>query len=235
MRSLIFNALFWTASGVYVAVCYIASFFLSRQAMMRMIMSYASTTVFIMKHVAGITITVRGTPPLGQRIIVACKHQSYVDGILMVSVMGDINFIIGNEVEKFPFIDRIVRTAGGTMVNHFGKTHAPGALEAGIERSQEDIRPILIYPEGGLPLVGETWRYRKGVYKLYEELDRAVVPAATNSGLRWQAEDWTKTPGALVIEFLDPIDCGMQRTEFMDQLKTTIETRTRELEAEGQS
>jgi 1-acyl-sn-glycerol-3-phosphate acyltransferase len=235
MRSLIFNALFWSISALYVLYCYAASFFLSRAAMMRLLMSYASSTVFILKHFAGITLMVRGTPPLGQRIIVACKHQSYVDGILMLHVMGDINFVIGNEVEKFPFIDRIVRKAGGTMVNHFGKTHAPGALEAGIERSHEDTRPILIYPEGGLPLVGETWRYRKGVYKLYEELDRVVVPAATNSGLRWQAEDWTKTPGPVVIEFLDPIDTGMQRTEFMDQLKTTIETRTRELEVEGQS
>ena len=235
MRSLIFNALFWTVSAYYVLICYAASFFLSRAAMMRMLISYANSTVFIMKHVAGITLSVRGSPPFGQRVIIACKHQSYVDGLLMVAVMGDINFIIGNEVEKFPFIDRIVLKAGGTMVNHFGKTKAQGALEAGIERSHEDTRPILIYPEGGLPLVGETWRYRKGVYKLYEELDRIVVPAATNSGLRWQAEDWAKTPGPVVIEFLDPIDTGMQRTDFMDQLKTTIETRTRELEAEGQS
>jgi 1-acyl-sn-glycerol-3-phosphate acyltransferase len=235
MRSFIFNCLFWANSGVFAVTCFIASFVLPRPQMMQMLLVYAQCTRFLMHRIAGITVVVRGTPPRGERVIIACKHQSYVDGLLMITLLGDTNFIIGNEVNKFPFIDRIVRKAGGTMVNHFGKTGTEGGIQRGIQASNEDNRPVLIYPEGGLPLVGETWRYRKGVFKLYDELDRVVIPAATNSGLRWQAEDWHKTPGALVIEFLDPIDTGLARPEFMQHLESTIETRTRALEAEGQS
>jgi len=202
---------------------------------MKMLIFYGHSVRFLAYRIMGIEFIIRGTPPKGEPIIMAGKHQSYADGIFMLTLTGDTNFIIGNEVEKFPMINRIVRKAGGTMVNHFGKTHAPGALEKGIKRSQDDARPILIYPEGGLAPVGETWRYRKGVYKLYNELDRIVVPVATNMGLRWQAEDWNKTPGPAVIEFMPPIPTGLERPEFMQLLETTIETRTRELEAEGLS
>jgi 1-acyl-sn-glycerol-3-phosphate acyltransferase len=235
MRSFIFNCLFWANSGVFAVSCYFASFVRSRRQMMQMLLAYAHCTRFLMHRIAGITLEVRGAPPRDRRVIIASKHQSYVDGLLMITLLGDTNFIIGNEVNKFPFIDRIVRKAGGTMVNHFGKTGTEGGIQRGIETSNQDTRPVLIYPEGGLPLVGETWRYRKGVFKLYDELDRIVVPAATNSGLRWQAEDWHKTPGPIVIEFLDVIETGMARPEFMQHLETTIETRTRALEAEGRS
>jgi len=235
MRSLIFNCLFWAISGVFAVSCYACSFILPRKQMMQMLIGYGHTVRFISTHVMGIEFIIRGTPPKGEPIIMAGKHQSYADGIFMLTLTGDTNFIIGNEVEKFPMINRIVRKAGGTMVNHFGKTHAPGALEKGIERSHRDDRPVLIYPEGGLAPVGETWRYRKGVYKLYHELNRIVIPVATNMGLRWQAEDWNKSPGPAVIEFMEPIPTGMPRPQFMHVLETTIETRTRQLEAEGQS
>ena len=153
----------------------------------------------------------------------------------MLAISGDINFVIGNGIEKFPLINRIVRVAGATMVNSQGNTTAQGALEDAIARSHGENRPILIYPEGGLAAIGETKRYRKGVYKIYQTLDRPVIPVATNLGLRWQQEDWQKSPGTAVVEFLDPLPTGLPREIFMQRLQDAVETRTRALEAEGQT
>ena len=196
---------------------------------------FCKSVRFCLKHVAGIPIEVRGAPPTRQPVIIAAKHQSYADGPLMMAITGDINFVIGNGIEKFPLINRIVREAGATMVNTQGNGTAPGALEAAIERSHGENRPILIYPEGGLAAIGETKRYRKGVHKIYETLGRTVIPAATNVGLRWSQEDWHKTKGPAVIEFLDPIPAGLPRDEFMQRLQASVENATRALEAEGQT
>jgi len=235
MRSFIFNCLFWGISAVFALTCYGLSWLPWRTPLVKTMIGYAHTIRFTMHWVAGIKIEVRGTPPKGQPVILAAKHQSYADGPLMLAISGDINFVIGNGIEKFPLINRIVRIAGATMVNSQGNTTAPGALEDAIARSHGENRPILIYPEGGLAAIGETKRYRKGVYKIYQTLERPVIPVATNLGLRWQQEDWEKSPGTAVIEFLDPLPTGLPREIFMQRLQDAVETRTRALEAEGQT
>ena len=70
---------------------------------------------------------------------------------------------------------------------------------------------------------------------MYETLNRPVVPVATNMGLRWPKNEWVKHPGPAVIAFLDPIPPGLPRDAFLPRLMTTIETRTRALEAEGRA
>ena len=233
MRSLVFNALFWGLAAAFALICYALSWLPWRKPLVACMIGFCRSARFCLNWVAGVPIEVRGNPPTNQPVIIAAKHQSYADGPMMMAITGDINFVIGNGIEKFPLINRIVRQAGATMVNTQGNTTAPGALEAAIERSHGENRPILIYPEGGLAAIGETTRYRKGVHKIYEPLGRDVIPAATNLGLRWNQDDWHKTQGPAVIEFLDPIPADLPRDEFMQRLQTSVETATRALEAEG--
>jgi 1-acyl-sn-glycerol-3-phosphate acyltransferase len=235
MRSLVFNILFWSLSAVFALVCYLAAWLPWRRPLMSILIVYGTTTRLCMRWVAGIAVEVRGQPPRGEAVIIAAKHQAYADGPLMLALTGDINFVIGNGIEKFPLVDRIVKRAGATMVNAQGQTRAQGALQESIRRSLDDHRPILIYPEGGMSAVGVTRRYRKGVHMLYAELDRTVIPVATNLGLRWPEEEWEKYPGPAVIEFLEPIPPGLPREIFMQRLQDAIETRSRELEVEGRS
>lgn len=235
MRSVIFNALFWGTAAIFALVCYGLSFLPWRAPLVAGMIGFCRTARAQLRWVAGIPIEVRGTVPRNQPVIIAGKHQSYADGPMMMAITGDVNFVIGNAIEKFPLINRIVRRAGATMVNSVGNTTAPGALENALARTHGENRPVLIYPEGRLAAIGETMRYRKGVFKIYETLNRPVVPASTNLGLRWNQDDWQKTPGPAVVEFLDPIPAGLERDEFMSRLQTAIETKTRELEAEGQA
>ncbi|MBR9826637.1 MAG: 1-acyl-sn-glycerol-3-phosphate acyltransferase [Alphaproteobacteria bacterium] len=235
MRSIIFNALFWGLAALFALLCYALSFLPWRAPLLSCMIGFCRSARFCLRYVAGVPIDVRGVAPKAQPVILAAKHQSYADGPMMMAIIGDINFVIGNAIEKFPLINRIVARSGATMVNSQGNTQAPGALEAAIKRSHGEDRPLLIYPEGGLAAIGETKRYRKGIFMMYQTLDREVVPVATNLGLRWNQDDWHKTPGPAVVEFLDPIPSGLPREIFMQRLQEAIESKTRELEAEGQA
>tara|TARA_R110000868_G_scaffold102441_18_gene282103 strand:+ start:495 stop:1202 length:708 start_codon:yes stop_codon:yes gene_type:complete len=235
MRSLVFNIVFWGLSALFALVCYGAAWLPRREPLMAAINAYGHATRFCMRWVAGISVEVRGEVPRGEPVIIAAKHQAYADGPLMMAFAGDLNFVIGNGIEKFPLVDRIVQRAGAIMVDAQGHARAQGALQESISRIADDHRPVLIYPEGGMAAVGVTRRYRKGVYVLYTELNRSVVPVATNLGLRWPEEEWAKHPGPAVIEFLEPIPPGLPREIFMQRLQTVIETRSRELETEGRS
>lgn len=233
IRSLVFNALFWSSCTLAVLTAYAASLLPWRRPVVVAAVGFARWLRLIMRIVMGIRVEVRGRVPRRAAVIVAAKHQSWADGILMLAILGDINFIIGNGIEKFPLVGRIVARLGATMVNSQGQSRAQGALQTCFERAADDPRPLLIYPEGALAPVGETRRYRKGVHLMYETLQRQVIPVATNTGLRWPRNEWTKHAGPAVIEFLDPIPPGLPRDDFLPRLMRIIETRTRALEAEG--
>ena len=122
---------------------------------------------------------------------------------------------------------------GAIVVDNCGGPEARKDLSDSFVRAADEGRPVLIYPEGHLSRVGEKHRYRSGVWHMQETSGWPVVPVATNLGLRWQCEDWEKTPGVAVIEFLDPIPAGLPKAEFMERLERAVEGHSTRLIAEG--
>jgi len=56
-----------------------------------------------------------------------------------------------------------------------------------------------------------------------------VVPVALNSGLFWGRQRFLKRPGTITVEFLEPIEPGLERKAFMSLLEQRIETATARL------
>ena len=86
-------------------------------------------------------------------------------------------------------------------------------------------RSMLIFPQGTRIAPGVDHPYEIGVFALYEATGLPVVPVALNSGHVWPRNSWMKYPGLVTIEFLDPIDPGLDRKSFMATLKQRIEDR----------
>ena len=156
-------------------------------------------------RVCGVRLEIRGLEHLKSAgpAVVASKHQSYGDAICLVSRHRQMTYVIGDHLHKFPLIGFILNRAEAVVVDTGnGKG---GRFDAGLERLNETGRDVLIFPEGGLNRPGEKKRYRKGVWKLARELDRPIIPVATNLGLFWPRMDWELNPGRAVIEILPPI------------------------------
>ncbi|WP_339745847.1 lysophospholipid acyltransferase family protein [uncultured Maricaulis sp.] len=234
MRSLIFNLAYYTVSAVYAVICAILALVPGRRILMHGIRSYARLTVLLMRWICGIKVEVRGTPPKNQAVILAAKHQSWGDGLAMMAKCGDVNFICGDHMLNYPLIGWVLKRCGAIVVSNQGGAEAMASLRAGVERSQGEgrPRPILIYPEGHLTPVGTGMRYRSGAWQLSSQLDRPVVPVATNLGQCWPQQKWSKFSGTAVIEFLEPMPPSPDRNSFLAELETRVETRSRALEAE---
>jgi 1-acyl-sn-glycerol-3-phosphate acyltransferase len=56
-----------------------------------------------------------------------------------------------------------------------------------------------------------------------------VVPVALNSGLFWPRRGFVKRPGSITVEFLPPIEPGLDRKPFMAELERRIETASTRL------
>jgi 1-acyl-sn-glycerol-3-phosphate acyltransferase len=234
LRSLLFNLAYWVLSIVYVAGAALAALAPGRWAVGKVVSRYTRRMVGAMRLFAGIKLEVRGRERLpGGAFIIAAKHQSWGDGFCVYSQFDDLAFVTGDHLESFPLLGRVLKKLGAIVVNNCGGPEARRALTEHAAQARAEGRKILIYPEGNLAKVGERYRYRTGVWRLSQDFDMPVVPLATNLGLFWPQQAWTKRPGTAVIEFLDPIPPGLGKDEFLERLTTVVEARTSELVAEA--
>lgn len=234
MRSFLFNVSFWATSATYVIAMAPLSLLPGRTLMRRVIRAYARTIRWQMAHIAGIQMEIRGAGRLPQGpFILAAKHQSYGDGFAMVSHFEDVAFVTGDHLERFPLVGRILQKIGAIVVDNCGGHEARKRLADSFLMAADEGRPVLIYPEGHLSRVGEHHPYRSGVWHMQQASGWPVVPVATNLGLFWNQQDWTKTPGRAVTEFLDPIPPGLAKDDFLARLQATCEGHSARLAAEG--
>ena len=231
IRSSLFNVFFYAATAIYAVIGVIFSLVPGRTLLMASLRRYTKLIRWGMRVIAGITVEVSGHErvPSDGPVILAAKHQSYGDGLIMFHQFDDLSFVTGDHLEKFWLIKVILAKMNAVVVEHCGGSTNRARMAATSRIVREQGRRILIYPEGHLSRIGTRHPYKKGVWHLQQEFDCPVVPVATNLGQRWNQTDWIKHPGHARVEFLDPIPTGLGKDEFMALLEERIETRSRAL------
>ncbi len=235
MRSHLFRLAYWAVSVFFALTAMPLITLPGRAPMMGWIRLYTRTIVFCLRTLAGIRVEVRGAENLpDQPAIIAAKHQSWGDGIIMFADRGNLAFVTGDHLERLPLLGFILRKMGAIIVDNCGGAHARAKLVSDrIKAEADDSRHILIYPEGHLSVAGQKHRYRKGVYHLAVGLDRPCVPVATNLGIFWPQQQWTLRPGTAILEFLPPLPPTLEKDTFMQRLEEVIETRSNALVTQG--
>ena len=231
LRSLAFQGAYYAVSAFFAVTAMPLLLLPSRGPLVAWIRAYARSMVAVMRGIGGISVRVTGHAhmPKGP-VIIAAKHQSWGDGFVMLAEVKNLAFVTGDHLLNYPLLGPILRKLGAIVVNSCGGTAARGRLMAEeMDKARKDGRNILIYPEGHLSPVGTQHKYRKGVYHLYEKYGVPVVPVATDLGLRWPQQDIRLHPGPCTVEFLPPIEPGLDKETFMARLEQDIETRSRAL------
>lgn len=235
MRSFLFNMYFYAMTSIVAVTSTPLLLWPTRTPMMWLLHCWARAILWGMRKIMRIPIEVRGIDNMPEEgpWIIAPKHQSWADAIVMLAHVPDLTIVATKALEEYPLIGRICRKVGVILVDREGGRSTVENLNRAAAKALEEGRKILIYPEGELILPGKESTYKKGVSHLYEALALKVAPVATNLGLRWPQNQWRKYKGTAVIEFLKPIEPGLHREKFMARLRTVIESRTRELLAES--
>jgi 1-acyl-sn-glycerol-3-phosphate acyltransferase len=235
MRSFLFNLCFYGFTALVAIACLPLTYLNSPKPLAAVLHWWAKGIVWLLHNVAGIKLEVRGhenIPAAGPSLI-ASKHQSFSDGILVLSLLPNIATVAMKDLLDYPAIGRILTKLDMIMVDTCGGGTERNKLSTAARRAFDNDRHILIYPEGQLVPVGDRERYKIGIYHLYTDLNLPVTPVATNVGLCWQCRAWRKTPGTAVLSFLEPIRTGLDKDTFMRVLEDTIEAETARLVGEA--
>ena len=233
VRALAFNLAFfaWTVILGTLGL----PFLLTPRAMtMRFGRFWAASVLVLLRLIVRLGHEVRGLdrlPPGG--CIIAMKHQSAWDALVLPVVLGDPAVVVKRELLLLPFYGWYAARAGSIGID---RKAGAGALRRMLARARGPAaagRPIVIFPEGTRVAPGERRPYQPGVAALYQTLALPLVPAAVNSGLYWGRRSFVKRPGRIILEFLDPIPPGRTRPRVMAELERRIETATAALLREG--
>lgn len=195
---------------------------------------WARAVLWGMRWIGGMKVEFRGLENLPVRgpALLASKHHSECDGILLAAQIRGIAFVAMQELFRYPLIGAVLYRLQVIRVDTCGGGRERENLARFAKRAYDSGRHIAIYPEGNLMAPGERERYRSGIYYLYRDLNLPVTPVATSVGLLWNRRDWRKNAGRAAIEFLPAIETGLDKRSFMRRLEEAIEAASDRLIAE---
>ena len=176
----------------------------------------------------GLRSEVRGPVPQTE-LIIAAKHQSFFDIILLCSVLPRPKFIMKRELIWAPFLGQYALRIGCIPVDRGKRGAAISKMKDDVARGTAEPGQLVIYPQGTRVAPGVAKPYKVGTGLLYEQLGQTCVPAATNVGVFWPKHGILRRPGLAVLEFLPPIVPGLLVAEFMKLMEATVETASLKL------
>lgn len=176
----------------------------------------------------GLRSEVRGTVPTDE-VMIASKHQSFFDIIILCSVVPRPKFIMKRQLVNTPFLGWYARRIGCIPVDRGKRGAAIQTMLQDAANGEGTPGQLIIYPQGTRTAPGATLPYKIGTGALYSQLNQTCVPAATNVGVFWPRRGIYRKPGLAVIEFLPPIPPGTEIKPFMATLQDQVETASNRL------
>ncbi|MGR3760456.1 lysophospholipid acyltransferase family protein [Roseobacteraceae bacterium NS-SX3] len=235
-------AIQWLRSAVFVFQIYFAMLviglvfapwaMLSRHGARAACKTYCRWVLWSARWMVGIRTEVRGPVPTGE-VVIAAKHQSFLDILIIFNAVPAAKFIMKRELLWTPIIGVYAKRLGCVPVNRGKRGAAIARMVKSAAAEFSEPGQLIIYPQGTRVAPGVSKPYKVGTAILYDALKEPCVPAATNVGLFWPRTGILRKPGLAVVEFLQPVPPGKGREEFMQILEERVETRSNELMREA--
>ncbi|WP_371055019.1 lysophospholipid acyltransferase family protein [Rhodosalinus sp. K401] len=232
----------WARSALFVGQMYammaiMAVFFtpwaiFDRRGAYAGVRTYCRYVRWTARWMVGLRTEVRGRVPV-EEVLIGSKHQSFLDIILIVSVVPRPKFIMKKELGRAPILGWYAKRIGCVAVDRGRRRAAMRQMVEGVRHGDAPPGQLIIYPQGTRVAPGVKAPYKIGTAVLYEETGQPCVPAATNVGVFWPRKGILRKPGLAVVEFLEPIPPGLPAETFMARLEQVVETRSDALMAEA--
>ena len=230
-RSLIFTISAYAMMGV-LGILYFPWAIFSRRGALAGCHAWCRWMRWSARWMVGLHTEVRGTPPTDE-VVVAAKHQSFLDIILIFGAIPSGKFIMKRILMYAPVIGQYGLRIGCVPVNRGQRGKAIKKMVADVAKGRQHPGQLIIYPQGTRIAPGVKAPYKVGTGVLYEQLQQDCVPVAANVGVFWPKRGIYRKPGLAVVEFLPRIKAGLDKATFMAKLEDEIETASNRLMKEA--
>ena len=224
IRNFLFSFFFFLGI-ILISIIFLPSFFLPQKFVLLggKIMGYWSA--ICLKIFLSTSIIVRGKENiiLNKKFFIACSHQSMFETFFLQTLFNSPIFILKKELLLIPIFGWYLRKIGSISINRKVIDRENLNFLDQISKVVElTNRPLIIFPQGTRVLPNERPPFKKGVARIYNELKISCQPVAINSGYIWPKRGKKKSKLNLIISILKPIEPGLDKNIFIQNLEKKI-------------
>lgn len=195
---------------------------------------FTKGALWLAEKICGQTYELRGQENIiMQHMMIAAKHQSAFEIIVLLHHFPDGRFILKKELLWIPIFGQYLWRMGMVPIKRSKRSKLLDDIVRAAKVLAHQRRPIIIFPEGTRVKAGETGKYQPGVGVIYDQLKLPILPVAVNTGIYWPKKRTEKRAGKAVIEFLPVIEPGLGLRDCMEQLKSEVENASARLYKEA--
>lgn len=218
LRSLLFYAIFYTGSVVYVLTAVVVAWLRPDKAR-GVPDGWSRFHRACVRRLLGIRLAIEGGP-IAEPALYALKHESFYDAIDLPCLLPHPAMFGKVELFDIPGWGRAAAAYGAIPVARDDGAKALRAMLALARQRVAEGRPLAIFPEGTRVPHGTRPPLKSGFAGIYKLTGLPVVPVAIDSGPLYQRR-W-KRSGTIRIRFGETIPPGLPREEIEARVHAAI-------------
>ena len=158
-----------------------------------------------------------------EKFFIASSHQSMFETFFLQTIFNSPVFILKKELLKIPIFGWYLKKIGSIYINRNKITKENlGFFDQISYLIRSSNRPLIIFPQGTRLTSEDRTPFKKGASRIYDELKIKCQPVAINSGNVWPKKGTLKPHKDLTISILKPIESGLNKDIFLQNLQDNI-------------
>ena len=182
-------------------------------------------TEFCLNFFLSAKVIIKGRENLvtNKKFFIACSHQSMFETFYLQTIFNSPLFILKKELLYIPVFGWYLKKIGSISIQRNKITKDNLGFYDNIKKNiLNSNRTLIIFPQGTRVLPNERPPFKKGVGRIYEELEITCQPVAINSGYVWPKKGIKQSQKDITISILKPIESKYSKEKFMKILEKNI-------------
>ena len=224
MRDIIFKSIFFFGA-LFICILFLPSLLMPKKIVLfgGKLLGYWSS--ICLKAIYSTKIVIKGKENIimNTNFFIACSHQSMFETFYLQTVFNSPIFILKRELLNIPIFGWYLRKIDSISISRNKVTKDNLNFIEKIKLIMEKTkRPLIIFPQATRVAPNEIVPFKKGVGRIYKELNIKCQPVAIDSGKVWPKSGDMKSNQTITISILKPINTGIEEKEFVNLLEKEI-------------
>ena len=224
IRNFLFSIFFFSGI-ILVSIIFLPSLFLPQNIVLFGGKIMGHWSAICLRFFLSTKIIIKGKENIieNEKFFIASSHQSMFETFFLQTIFNSPVFILKKELVKIPIFGWYLKKIGSIYIDRNKVTKENlGFFDQISYLIKSSNRPLIIFPQGTRLTSEDRTPFKKGAGRIYDELKIKCQPVAINSGNVWPKKGKLKPNKNLTISILKPIESGLNKDVFLQNLQDNI-------------
>ena len=224
IKHFLFSIFFFTGI-IVISLAFLPAFFLPQTIVLMggKLMGYWAK--FCLRFFLSSKVILKGEENIikNKKFFIACSHQSMFETFYLQTIFNSPVFILKKELLSIPIFGWYLKKIGSISIkrNKISRDNLSFFNDISNTVMSTD-RPLIIFPQGTRVLPNDKPDFKKGVFRIYQELKISCQPVAINSGHVWPKKGLKQSNKNITVSILKQIPSGLSQEAFTKTLQNSI-------------